>query len=97
MLYAFEALEHAHPRDESHYYLTMLGTAEEHRGHGYGLQLLSDTLRVVDEAGLPAYLEASNSVNVPLYARYGFAPLSTVELPGGPPVTTMWRPSPSHS
>jgi GNAT superfamily N-acetyltransferase len=91
VLHAFEVLENAHPHNEPHYYLTMLGTAEQHRGHGYGLRLLSDTLRVVDEAGMPAYLEASNPVNVPLYARYGFAPLSTVELPGGPAVTTMWR------
>jgi GNAT superfamily N-acetyltransferase len=91
VLDAFYALENAHPHDETHYYLTMLGTAEQHRGHGYGLRLLADTLRVVDEAGMPAYLEASNPVNVPLYARYGFAPLSTVELAGGPAVTTMWR------
>jgi GNAT superfamily N-acetyltransferase len=91
VMHAFETLENAHPHDEPHYYLTLLGTAEHHRGHGYGLRLLSDTLRVVDDAKMPAYLEASNPINVPLYARYGFAPLSTVELPGGPAITTMWR------
>ncbi len=91
VMHAFETLENAHPQGVPHYYLTMLGTEEHHRGHGYGLRLLSDTLRVVDDAKMPAYLEASNPANVLLYARYGFAPLSTVELPGGPAITTMWR------
>ena len=92
VFHAFEALEEAHPHGEPHFYLSLLGTAPEHRGHGYGLGLLAENLRRVDELQAPAYLEASNLVNVPLYARYGFAPVRTLQLPdGGPEVVTMWR------
>ena len=89
---AFEALEAAHPRSQAHFYLSLLGTAPAHRGHGYGLALLAENLRRVDELRAPAYLEASSLVNVPLYARHGFVPVQTLELPdGGPEVVTMWR------
>ncbi len=88
----FAAFDAAHPRHEPHYYLTLLGTDVSHRGQGHGLQLLADTLSVVDEAGAAAYLEASNPVNVPLYARYGFEVFGSVALPdGAAEVTTMWR------
>lgn len=89
---AFGTLEVAHPRSQPHFYLSLLGTAPAHRGHGHGLALLAENLRRVDQLGAPAYLEASNLVNVPLYARYGFVHLQTLELPdGGPEVATMWR------
>lgn len=87
----FDLFEQAHPQALPHYYLTLLGTDPAHRGKGLGLQLLEDTLQLADEDGLPAYLEASNPVNVALYARYGFAPYQTFSLPNGPDVTTMWR------
>jgi GNAT superfamily N-acetyltransferase len=90
--HALELFEQAHPTDVPHFYLSLLGTSAEHRGHGYGLALLADNLRQVDEAGMPAYLEASNPANVALYARYGFVPHGSVVLPdGGPEVITMWR------
>ncbi len=92
VLEAFEAFERAHPRDAPHYFLTLLGTAPEHRGRGHGLALLAANLRLVDEAGLPAYLEASNVANVPLYQRHGFVVHGGFVLPdGGPEVVTMWR------
>ena len=89
---AFDALEAAHPHGQPHFYLSLLGTAPAHRGHGHGLALLAENLRRVDELQAPAYLEASNLANVPLYARYGFVPVQTLQLPdGGPEVVTMWR------
>jgi len=91
--HAMERFEQAHPHDEPHYYLSLLGTDAAHRGHGYGLGLLRDTVREVDEVGAPAYLEASNAANVPLYERYGFAPLGSFGLDDGPEVITMWRPA----
>jgi GNAT superfamily N-acetyltransferase len=92
VLEAFEAFERAHPRDAPHYFLTLLGTAPEHRGRGHGLALLAANLRLVDEAGLPAYLEASNVANVQLYERHGFVAHGGFVLPdGGPEVVTMWR------
>jgi GNAT superfamily N-acetyltransferase len=84
--------DEAHPRAVPHFYLTLLGTAAAHRGHGYGLGLLAENLRRIDEVRMPAYLEASNPANVPLYARYGFGVFASFTLPqGGPEVITMWR------
>lgn len=84
--------DRSHPRSEAHFYLSLLGTRSEHRGHGYGLALLADNLRRIDELSMPAYLEASNPANVPLYERYGFAVRGSFTLPAdGPDIVTMWR------
>ena len=92
VLEGVEMFDQAHPRGVPHFFLSLLGTSPEHRGHAYGLRLLAANLRQVDEAGLPSYLEASNPVNVPLYMRYGFEVLGSFTLPeGGPEVFTMWR------
>jgi len=92
VMHALEMFEQAHPRDVPHFYLSLLGTSAEHRGHGYGLRLLAENLRRIDESEMPSYLEASNPANVPLYERHGFAVLSSFTLPGGgPEVFTMWR------
>ena len=80
VLAAFDAFDAAHPHDEPHYYLSLLGTDPAHYGHGYGLGLLGENLRIVDAEGMPAYLEASNPANVPLYERYGFRQLDQFEL-----------------
>ncbi|MGZ4629568.1 MAG: GNAT family N-acetyltransferase [Oryzihumus sp.] len=89
---ALELFEAAHPRDEPHYYLSLLATDPAQRGHGYGLALLADNLRLIDAEGAGAYLEASNPANVALYERYGFAQVGAFDLPdGGPTVHTMWR------
>ena len=89
---AFDLFEAAHPREEPHYYLSLLATDPAHRGHGHGLSLLADNLRRIDAEGANAYLEASNPANVPLYERYGFKLLGAFNLPdGGPTVHTMWR------
>ncbi len=95
---AFGALDAHHPHDEPHFYLSLLGTASAHRGHGHGLALLADCLREIDALGMPAYLESSNPANVALYARHGFAPHSAIAIPhGGPEITTMWRPRSSSA
>ena len=92
VLGTFEAFAEARPVGQEYYYLTLLGTDPQHRGKGAGLRLLEDTLKIVDEAAMPAYLEASNQVNVALYERYGFQLGSIFGLPqGGPDVPTMWR------
>ena len=84
--------DRAHPREVPHFYLSLLGTRAEHRGRGYGLDLLAKNLRRIDEAGMPAYLEASNPANVALYERHGFEVRGSFKLPGdGPEVFTMWR------
>lgn len=90
---AFTLFDAAHPQEEPHHYLSLLGTAAAHRGQGHGLGLLADDLVSIDADGMAAYLEASNPANVALYARYGFEPHGSFVLPGGPEVHTMWRPA----
>ena len=88
-----ESFEEAHPRKEPHYYLSLLATHPDHRGHGIGMALLRHNLELVDAEGLPAYLESTNPVNDQRYQSAGFSPVGSFSYPGGSPlVTTMWRP-----
>jgi len=87
-----DAAEHAKRPREPHFYLVILGVRPNRQGAGLGSALLSHTLSRLDEAGAPAYLESSNSVNVPLYQRHGFRVVDEIRLPGGgPSELCMWR------
>jgi GNAT superfamily N-acetyltransferase len=82
----------AHPRGEPHFYLSLLATADAHRGRGLGLALLGENLARIDAVGIPAYLESSNPKNNPLYQSMGFLPVTSFQAPNnGPTVTGMWR------
>ena len=82
----------AHPRDEPHYYLSLLATADAHRGRGLGVALLRENLARIDAERRPAYLESSNPQNNPRYEALGFTPVVSFQAPGeGPVVTGMWR------
>ena len=84
----------AHPRDEPHYYLSLLATHPQHRGGGIGMWLLAHDLALIDAEHRPAYLESSNPANDDRYRKLGFERLGEVSYPGGGPVaTTMWRPA----
>jgi GNAT superfamily N-acetyltransferase len=91
ILGAFDRLDAVHPHDEPHWYLSLLATHTGHRGRGLGMALLGACLEPIDAAHLPAYLESTNPRNDDRYRRYGFEPHRRVVLPGGVPVTTMWR------
>lgn len=92
VLEAFERFDAAHPHDEPHYYLSLLGTNPDHRGQGLGMGLMASTLERIDAEGAPAFLESSNPVNTPRYERLGFSICGEFELPeDGPNVTQMWR------
>lgn len=89
-----ETLAPHHPTDRAHLYLALLGVTPAQQGRGLGGALLAERLRRADAEGLPAYLEASSSRNVPLYERHGFRRLSgPVTLPDGPSLWPMWRES----
>jgi GNAT superfamily N-acetyltransferase len=92
VLEAFECFEAVHPREEPHYYLSLLGTHPDHSGRGLGMGLLADNLTRIDAEGAPAFLESSNPANDHRYERLGFAKCGEFELPeDGPNVTQMWR------
>lgn len=92
VLGAFERFDEAHPRDEPHYYLSLLATNPDHSGRGLGMGLLADNLARIDAEGVPAFLESSNPANVPRYERLGFTRRGAFELAeDGPQVIQMWR------
>jgi ribosomal protein S18 acetylase RimI-like enzyme len=91
VLDAVAQFDSAHPHDEPHFYLSLLGTDPAQRGKGLGLDLLSSTLWHVDSERMPAYLESTNPANVPLYERFGFEVCGRFNIADGPTVTTMWR------
>ena len=82
----------AHPREQPHWYLAIIGVDPSHKGQGVGAALLRSRLERCDKEGMAAYLESSNLENVPLYEHFGFQATGTLDLPkGAPAVTTMWR------
>lgn len=84
----------AQPQAEPHYYLTLLGTHPNHRGHGIGMRLLAHNLALIDTEHMPAYLESTNPANDERYKGVGFERIGEFSFPGGGPiVTTMWRPA----
>ena len=82
----------AHPHSEPHYYLSLLGVHQDHRGRGLGMALLKENLTRVDAQRMPAYLESTNPANNQRYQSLGFKPVSSFQAPrSGPTVTGMWR------
>ena len=80
-----------HPK-EPHYHLVFVGCRKSEQGQGLGSAMLKQGTRICDEQHLPAYLESSNELNVPLYQRHGFEVVAEESLPGGgPTVWFMWR------
>jgi len=65
----FEASRAGRP---DHYYLSLLAALPEFRGQGRGQILLAEDLAEWDSAGVPSYLESTNSANDHRYVRAGF-------------------------
>jgi ribosomal protein S18 acetylase RimI-like enzyme len=80
----------SHP-EEDHYYLQLLGADPACQGMGYGTALLERSLVTVDEAHLPAFLVSSNARNQPLYERFGFRVIQTIQKGSSPSVWPMLR------
>ncbi|MFI5028043.1 MAG: GNAT family N-acetyltransferase [Solirubrobacterales bacterium] len=77
---AFARSEAAHPQEEPHYYLSLLGTHPGRRGRGLGMGLLADDLGRIDAEGAAAFLESSNPANDHHYERLGFGLWGELEL-----------------
>ena len=77
---------------EPHYYLHAIGVKNSFRGRGAGSGLLAHVLNMADNEQVPAYLENSNELNLPLYEKYGFTVMEKKNTPnGGPPIWFMRR------
>lgn len=88
---AFNIIEKKHPH-EPHYYLLALGVEPDRQGRSIGTQLMRPVLEMCDRDKVPAYLESSKEVNVPLYERNGFRVTEEMVVPnGGPKIWLMWR------
>lgn len=86
----FEAMGSYHP-DEPHWYLPLIGVDPAKQGRGHGAALMQFAAERADRERLPAYLESSNPRNIPLYQRFGFEILGTIQIGNSPPVTPMLR------
>lgn len=77
---------------DPHYHLVFVGCRKTAQGQGLGSAMLKQGTGVCDEQHMPAYLESSNELNVPLYQRHGFDIIAEESLPGGgPTIWFMWR------
>jgi GNAT superfamily N-acetyltransferase len=85
-----EQMEEGHPA-EPHWYLPWFGVDRALQGRGLGTHLMRHCLEIVDETGLPAYLETPNPRTVPFYQRAGFSVTGVAEAGRCPPVTLMQR------
>ncbi|MET0423447.1 MAG: GNAT family N-acetyltransferase [Actinoplanes sp.] len=87
-----ELFDKHHPTDP-HWHLAFLAVHPDHQDHGLGSLLMKKTHDELDEAGVPAYLEATNANNVRLYRRRGYADMEPFEmlLPDGTAFFRMWR------
>lgn len=74
-----------------HWFLPLIGVDPACQHRGYGSRLLVEGLKRCDQDHLPAYLDSTNPVNIPLYRRHGFVELGTIQVGASPPVVPMLR------
>lgn len=86
----FEQMGSVHPTFE-HWYLPLAGVDPPAQGRGLGSALLRHGLEVVDQSGLPAYLEATSPRNRDLYARFDFAEIGLIQHGASPPMWPLLR------
>jgi ribosomal protein S18 acetylase RimI-like enzyme len=84
----FEKMGSFHP-GEPHWYLPLLGVDPFHHGKGLGSALMRHATMIFDQDGKLAYLESSNSRNVPFYKNHGFELLGTIQVNRSPSVFPM--------
>jgi ribosomal protein S18 acetylase RimI-like enzyme len=90
LLGVFEQMGKFHPH-EPHWYLPMIAVDPFRQGQGIGSKLMTFALERCDEEQMPAYLEAWNPRNLPLYERYGFGVIGLIRSGGSPPMFPMLR------
>ena len=79
-----------HPADP-YWYLWLIGVDPSAQSLGLGSALLKHKLKAIDEAGQIAFLESSNSRNIPFYLRHGFEIVGETRVRDIPVLTAMLR------
>lgn len=90
LLEVMALLDDHHPA-VPHEYLWFLGVVPAAQGRGIGSELMRPVLARADQAGSPAYLEATSPRSKALYERHGFVATAPIAVAGGPPLWPMWR------
>jgi ribosomal protein S18 acetylase RimI-like enzyme len=85
-----EQMGGSHPGNP-HWYLPLIGVDPSQQGRGHGSALLAQALRVCDREHRIAYLESTNPRNLPLYQRFGFEVMRTIQVGTSPAVWPMIR------
>ena len=85
----FEEFEQYHPEDA--WYLAFIAVDPAMQRKGIGSFLLKEALKMIDQRGDRAYLEASNEQNKALYERHGFVEIGRVQFENSPPAFPMIR------
>jgi len=70
-------------REHEAWYLVYIGTRPAGRGKGHARKLIEQVTKIADQEGRPTYLESSNTVNVPIYRKFGFEERRTINLQRG--------------
>jgi ribosomal protein S18 acetylase RimI-like enzyme len=83
-------MERFHPK-EPHWYLSFLGVDPVKQNYGFGSALLNHALLQCDQDSKLAYVESSNSRNLPFYERHGFEVMGTIQAGTSPPLFPMCR------
>lgn len=87
-------MHEAQPSGPAHHQLAFLVVRESLRGRGIGGLLLERHHTILDDAGLPAYLDATHPDSHRLYLRHGYTDLADAyHPPGGAAIWPMWRPA----
>ena len=88
-----EAMGDYRAQYEPCWYLSVLGVDPAFQRRGLGSVMMKHVTRIIDELGLPAYLESSNPDNISLYLRHGFEVVGEIQHGTSPVVTPMMRPA----
>jgi GNAT superfamily N-acetyltransferase len=89
-----DAMHGAHPVGRPHEHLAFLAVSPRAQGRGLGSAMLTLRHDILDERGVPAYLEASSPRSRELYLRHGYADAGDPFAPKGvadPMMWPMWR------
>lgn len=87
-----ERFEATQPPDPPHYYLSLLGVHNDHRGRGLGMGLLAESLAHFDAEGVPTYLESSNAANDRRYEALGYRRIGEFTTPDDAvTIASFWR------